>query len=87
MKISEKTVKIAEKSVKISEIGEKTVKIVEKSQKTAEKHKKSRNSAQRHPLIGRKCLKKTEKLYKSQTESDSYDIGKSSQTGQKENTY
>jgi hypothetical protein len=65
VKISEKTVKIAEKSVKISEIGEKTVKIVEKSQKTAENRE---ILPKRHPLIGRKCLKKTEKLYKSQTE-------------------
>ena len=68
MKISEKTVKIAEKSVKISEIGEKTVKIVEKSQKTAENRENRKILPKRHPLIGRKCLKKTEKLYKSQTE-------------------
>ena len=59
--------KITEKSVKIAEIGEKTVKIVEKGlMKTAENRE---ILPKRHPLIGRKCLKKTEKLYKSQTES------------------
>ena len=55
MKISEKTLKIAEKSVKISEIGEKTVKIVEKGlMKTAENRENREILPKRHPLIGRK---------------------------------
>ena len=56
---------ISEKPVKIAEIAEKTVKIVEKGLvKRAENRENHEILPKRHPLIGRKCLKKTEKLYK-----------------------
>jgi len=51
--------------VKIAEIVEKSVKIVEKGlMKTAENRENREILPKRHPLIGRKCLTKTEKLYK-----------------------
>ena len=59
--------KISEKPVKIAEIAEKTVKIVEKG--LVKRAENREILPKRHPLIGRKCLTKTEKLYKSQTES------------------